>query len=317
MHTNRGLSINFFTRKCRRESEYLIIYARTTHDKSRAEFSLNRELSATLWDNNRKRGKRFSKYVQSLNKYLNQVFTQLHEAHRQLLVENKLITSSHIKARYSGEDEDGKTLLELITYHNSTMHTSLKKETMKNYRSTERNIAGFLRDEYSVEDIKVKKLNYRFIVDFEQYLRKYKPATRTKCANNGAMKHMERLKKMSRLAVWLEWPDKNPFVSYKLRFEKTERQYLTERELKIIEETTFLQPSTQRIKDVFVSACYTGLSYIDVKGLEADHLVKGIDGNDWLYTKRTKTEEPLKIPLLPKAKEIIEKYKYQSNMLIP
>ena len=316
MHTNKRLAINFFTRKCRRESENLIIYARVTHDKSRVEFSLNRELSTTLWDNNRKRGKGFSKYVQSLNKYLDQVFTQLHEAHRQLLEENKVITASAIKARYSGEDEDGKTLLELITYHNSTMHTSLKKGTMKNYRITERNIIGFLRDEYNVEDIKLKKLNYRFIVDFEQYLRKYKPTTRTKCANNGAMKHMERLKKMSRLAVRLEWLEKDPFVNYKLRFEKTERQFLTERELRIIEETTFLQPSTQRIKDVFVFACYTGLSYIDVKELEAGHLVKGIDGNDWLYTKRTKTEEPLKIPLLPKAKEIIKKYKDQPNMLI-
>ena len=53
MHTNSRLSINFFTRKCRRESENLIIHARITHDKSRAEFSLNRELLATLWDNNR------------------------------------------------------------------------------------------------------------------------------------------------------------------------------------------------------------------------------------------------------------------------
>ena len=110
MHTNKRLAINFFTRKCRRESENLIIYARVTHDKSRVEFSLNRELSTTLWDNNRKRGKWFSKYVQSLNKYLDQVFTQLHEAHRQLLEENKLITAGAIRARYSKEDEEVNTL---------------------------------------------------------------------------------------------------------------------------------------------------------------------------------------------------------------
>lgn len=84
------------------------------------------------------------------------------------------------------------------------------------------------------------------------------------CTNNGAMKHMERLKKMSRLAVRLEWLDKDPFINYKLKFKKTERQFLTERELKRIEETTFKIPSHEKIKDFFIFACYTGLSFIDV-----------------------------------------------------
>ncbi|HEX9827037.1 MAG TPA: site-specific integrase, partial [Flavobacteriaceae bacterium] len=183
------------------------------------------------------------------------------------------------------------------------------------YFITERCIKRFLKDEYNVEDILLKKLDYRFIVDFEQYIRKYKPKTRKVCSNNGAMKHMERLKKMSKLAVRMDWLDKDPFVNYKLQFKKTERQFLTERELKLIEETTFNVPSTERIKDLFVFACYTGLSYIDVKELVQDHLVKGIDGNDWLFMKRTKTDTPLKIPLLRKAKVIIEKYNAQQDIL--
>ncbi len=247
---------------------------------------------------------------------MDQVFTGLHEANRQLLEEGKTITSSVVKARYLGEDEEeGKTLLDLITYHNTTMHTSLKAGTMKNYFITERCIKRFLKDEYNIEDIPLKKLDYRFIVDYEQYVRKYKPSTRTGCTNNGAMKHMERLKKMSRLAVRLDWVDKDPFVNFKLKFKKTERQFLTERELKLIEETTFKVPSYEKIKDLFVFACYTGLSYIDVKELKADHLVIGLDGGDWLYTKRTKTDEPLKIPLLPKAKEILEKYQEDANII--
>ncbi len=180
---------------------------------------------------------------------------------------------------------------------------------MKNYYSTERCIKKFLEEEYRVEDIPLKKLNYRFIVDFEQYVREYKPATRSGCANNGAMKHMERLKKMSRLGVRLEWLDKDPFINFKLKFNKTERQFLTEREIKLIQETTFTEPSYEKIKDLFLFACYTGLSYIDVKELRSDHLVIGRDGGDWLFTKREKTEESLKIPLLPIAKKIIEKYK--------
>jgi len=224
------------------------------------------------------------------------------------MVEEKVITPLAIKARFFGEDDGGKTLKQLIAYHNGTMHTSLRPGTRKNYHITERCINLFLKEEYGVEDIKLKKLNYRFISDFEQYLRKYRPSTRTKCTNNGAMKHMERLKKMSRLGVRLDWIAKDPFENYKLRFEKTEREYLTKRELRLIEETTFTKEGIEKCKDVFLFSCYTGLSYIDVKALTPDHLLNGIDGNEWLFTKRIKTNEKLKIPLLLQAKEIIKKY---------
>jgi len=315
MLENSRLSVVFVVRKLTSKIDTIKIYARVTVDGKRAEFNLNRELSVSLWDEKRKRGKGFSKYVISLNKYMDQVFTGLHEAHRQLLQEEVDITSAGIKARYLGEDERGKSLLDLITYHNTSMHTSLRIGTMKNYYSSERCIKLFLEEELDVEDILLKKLNYGFIVDFEQYLRRYKPTTRMGCANNGAMKHMERLKKMSKLAVKLEWLEKDPFINFKLRFEKTERHFLTERELQLIEETIFKVPSTQHIKDLFIFACYTGLSFIDVHELKRDHLVMGIDGNDWLYTKRTKTDEPLKIPLLPKAKEILDKYKDEQDMV--
>ncbi|WP_136469000.1 site-specific integrase [Flagellimonas onchidii] len=309
------LSVVFITRKLNLEKGSIKIYARVTIDGKRAEFSLNRELSVSLWDEKRKRGRGHSNYVISLNKYLDQVFTGLHEAHRQLLQEDADITSASVKARFLKEDDCGKTLLDLIAYHNITMVNILKPGTMKNYYSTQRCIKKFLEEELKVKDITLKKLNYGFIIDFEQYVRKYKPSTRMGCTNNGAMKHMERLKKISKLGVRLEWLEKDPFVNFKLRFEKTERQFLTERDLCLIEETTFKKSSTEQIKDLFIFACYTGLSFIDVEGLKAKHLVKGIDGNNWLYTKRTKTEEPLRIPLLPKALEIIEKYQEEPQII--
>src|SRR5690606_15107773 len=308
MQKNNRLTINFFTRKHKVQSENRIVYCRITIDGERTDFSINREIKTNLWDNSRKRGKGFSNYVISLNKYLDQIYTGLHEAHRLLMAEGKVITPLAIKARFFGEDEGGKTLKQLISYHNGTMHTSLRPGTRKNYHITERCISLFLKEEYGIEDIKLKKLNYRFISDFEQYLRKYRPSTRTTCTNNGATKHMERLKKMSRLAVRLDWITKDPFENYKLRFEKTEREYLTKRELRLIEETTFTKEGVEKCKDVFLFSCYTGLSYIDVKALTPDHLLKGIDGNEWLFTKRIKTDEKLKIPLLPQAKEIIKKY---------
>ena len=122
------------------------------------------------------------------------------------------------------------------------------------------------------------------------------------------MKHLERLMKVTKLGVRLEWMDKDPFRNFKLRFDKFDRKYLTQREIDLIEDTTFTSLGKERVKDVFLFSCYTGLTFMDIKLLTRDNVSRGIDGNYWIYTKRIKTDEPLKIPMLPRAVEIMRKY---------
>jgi site-specific recombinase XerD len=43
--------------------------------------------------------------------------------------------------------------------------------------------------------------------------------------------------------------------------------------------------------------------------LTTDNICIGIDGELWIYYRREKTTKPIRIPLLPKALQIIEKYK--------
>jgi len=76
-----------------------------------------------------------------------------------------------------------------------------------------------------------------------------------------------------------------------------------------LENTDFKSERLQKVKDCFVFSCYTGLSYVDVKELTEDNIVKGIDKNNWIYTKREKTDELVKIPILPKAWTILQKYR--------
>jgi len=158
-------------------------------------------------------------------------------------------------------------------------------------------------------------LNYRFICDFEQFLRNYRN-TNNVCmlTNNGVMKHLERFKKIINLAIKLEWIPKNPFQMFQLKFDKYDRQYLTERELDLIENTSFNQERLERVKDIFIFSCYTGLSYIDVKELTNHQIVIRMDHKYWIHTKREKTNEMVKVPILPKALDIIEKYKGIAQM---
>ncbi len=309
MRTNSTLGVIFFTRKKRNDPEKLDIYVRITVNKKRAEFSIKRDIAVCNWNIFRCRAKETDQNLILLNTYLDDVYAEVLNAHKQLHSERKLISAKAIKSRYFGEDEERMTLMKAVEYHNSNINKSLKPGTLKNYFSTEKYLKEFLQERLKTDDIYLIQLNYKFIVNFENYIRTYTPKkARKTCSNNGTMKHLERLMKITTLALKMEWLDKDPFRNFKLRYIRNERDYLTERELDLIEETSFMTIGLNSVKDVFLFSCYTGLSYIDIKELHPDQVLIGIDGNQRIHTKRVKTNESVKIPLLPRAKEILDKY---------
>ncbi|MDN3656154.1 site-specific integrase [Ferruginibacter paludis] len=56
-------------------------------------------------------------------------------------------------------------------------------------------------------------------------------------------------------------------------------------------------------------SCYTGLPYADVKELKRSEIIIGIDGERWISIDRQKTGTPSKIPVLPIAAKLLDKYK--------
>jgi len=134
--------------------------------------------------------------------------------------------------------------------------------------------------------------------------------------NNTVMKHIERLRKMIKMAIRYEWMEKDPFISFQQKFHRVERGFLFEEELKRIEEKEFSIPRLQYVKDLFVFGCYTGLAYIDVIQLSPENIQIGIDKQYWLFTNRVKTDNPVRIPILPVAMDIINKYKNDLKAIV-
>lgn len=314
MRTSKTFSIHFWANSAKIKDDLTPIYARVTVDGKRAEISLKRSITVTYWDTRSKRANWRFPEGKALNAYLDQVYADLLACHKQLLGESKFVTAQTIKARYLGEDEQHKTLLELVSYHNENMRSILKPGTLKNYYTTERYIKRYLKNKLKTNDIYLKQLSYKFIIDFEQFLRNGKSINDGQpLRNNGVMKHLERLKKLMNLALQLEWVEKDPFIRFKLKFKKHNREYLSQLELERIETGVLNKENLQKTRDIFVFACYTGLSYIDVKSLSEEHIVRGIDGDFWIFTKREKNDQPVKIPLLDKAFDILKKYEHCSG----
>ncbi|MFI8379811.1 site-specific integrase [Leeuwenhoekiella sp. NPDC079379] len=315
MGTSNTFNIHFWLNLSKRNEDLAPIYARITVNGKRAEISLQKQTSVTFWDTKLKQTNLRSAEGKALNSYLDQVYTKLLTCHNDLLDEFNVVTARSIKARFLGQDQNNKTLLELVTYHNEKMEGILKPGTLKNYYTTKKYIQHFLIKKKNSPDLFLKQINYSFIIDFEHYLRKGTPLqTSNPLSNNGIMKHLERLRKLMNFALDLGWLEKNPFARYRLKFSKFEKQYLTKDELQKIETADLKISKLQIVRDIFIFACYTGLSFIDIKNLHQNNIVKGIDDSDWIFTQREKNGQVVKVPLLPIPLHLLSKYQKYSEL---
>jgi integrase len=66
---------------------------------------------------------------------------------------------------------------------------------------------------------------------------------------------------------------------------------------------------------MFLFGCFTGLSYIDIKTLSQEHFESEGAGRIWIKKRRVKTGVLSRIPLLPVAKLILDKYKGGDKLL--
>jgi site-specific recombinase XerD len=310
MKTTSTFSILLWADLARAKGNQAAIYARIMVNGKRASLGLKCKVSRLDWDAHKGRARGNSQKARMLNSYLEQVNSNLFKSYQDLKNERKFITSQAIKSRYLGEDEQNHTINDIIKYHTEDMDGKLKWGTQKNYFTTQNYISKFLIKTFKTNDIYLQELDYNFIIKFEKYLRAHSPEDYQKpMGNNTVMKHIERLRKLINLSFKLGWIASDPFVNFKAQFIKTERGFLSLDELSRIEEKHFLIERLELVKDLFIFSCYTSLSYIDVIKLTDDNIILGIDGELWIHYSREKTTKSIKIPLLPKALEIIEKYK--------
>ncbi len=317
MKTTPTFSIHFWANFSRVKDGQTLLYARITVNGKRATIGLKQKVAVADWDIHKNRIRGTNQQARLINSYLDEVYSSLFSCYQSLKLTHKVITAQSIKRKYLGNAEDAKTLSDIINYHTEDMAGKLKWGTQKNYFTTQKYISGFLVKQYRSTDIYLQELDYDFIMKFEKFLRAHQPVAPQKpMGNNTVMKHIERLRKLVYLSCKLGWIGQDPFINFSAKYIKNDREFLSINELQQIESRDFDISRLELVKDLFVFSCYTGLSYIDVVQLTQDNLGQGIDGELWVSYRREKTSKPIRVPLLPKALEILEKYKRNKRSAI-
>lgn len=309
MRTSTTFSILFWIYTSRAKNNESTVYARISVNGKKINISLKCKANIHNWDPSRQRARGTNAKSRALNQYLDNVHAQLVQCYQDLKFKEKFITVELVKSAYLGEDENTRTLLQLINYHSNKTKNTLAPGTIRNFQVTTGYIERFLKDKRRTTDIYLHELNYALITEFESYLHNYWPGGHPKAmSQNTVMKHLQRFRKIVTLGYHLEWMDQDPFRRWKPTFEKRERGFLSAAELSNLETYRLPLERLDRVRDLFVFSCYTGLAYADIMKLTSDQLSIGMDGNTWIITKLQKTKTSVRVPLLQKARELLKKY---------
>ncbi|MBQ2882281.1 MAG: site-specific integrase [Alphaproteobacteria bacterium] len=282
----------------------------------RAEFQTGRKIAPENWDNGKQQAKGKTTEAKLLNAYLNQLRNKVYLKEIELMQRGYLITARLLRDAVIDKVEalNEKTLFQVLAEHNEEQKklvgNGVSKATYFISEYTDRLLKEYVKQKYKREDLFLRELNLSFIQSFHTFLKIDKGM-----AQNSSTKHLKLLKKIINMAVANSYITYNPFTTYKIEREPVEIDFLDEEELrKIINFDTPL-PRLERAKDMFLFGCFTGLAYIDIKTLAPEHFEKDSAGRIWIKKKRVKTGVLSRIPLLPIAKLILDKYKGGEKLL--
>ena len=286
------------------------VYARISVAGQRTEFNVNRNVAPENWNAAKGMPKGHSRRDIELSKHLDSIRVRISEIHAQLVKDEEVINPIVLKNHYLGNIAGPKMLCEVFQevvdqYKDKLEVGDVCRCTFLRWERCVKYLSEFLQQREGRPDIPIKKLTSGMIDDFEHFLRINKEN-----GNNAAVKYIRYLKKVTRIAIANKWMDEDPFVNKRYTRTQAKREALNEEELKrlmLLHLTDW--PSLERVRDMFVFCCFTGLAFVDVSTLTKEQIYVDDNGEKWIKKPRQKTGEISTIPLLSIPEKILEKYK--------
>lgn len=309
--------VYFTLRKNRPDKNgYIPIVMSLATNKQRCYIRTGKKVQLADWSTEREEMKGRSKEAESLNSYLNELRNQVYQKEVQLMEHGYVVTVDLLKEALENNIDAlaEKTLMQVLSEHNvakkQLVGKSLAPATYWVYEYTEKILKEYMQEQYKRTDLTLKEINLGFIQGFHTFL-----LTKKNMSQNSCSKHLKFLKAIINYAVANNYIVYNLVNAYKIERTPVEMDYLDEDELRRIINFETPLPRLERARDMFLFGCFTGLSYIDIKTLSEEHFERDDAGRIWIKKKRVKTGILSRIPLLPMAKMILEKYKGGSCIL--
>jgi len=301
------VTVNFsLKRKKSRADGKCPVYVRCTKNDQRFELSTGIFISPESWDDKKQKVSGRSEETRILNNRITRINVRIQDVYMQIELKGESPSVISLKNKLLGVSDD-KGVLEILNNLIKGIELRVGNDysdgTLKHYKTTRERIEKFLKKQFGKNDLPLSLVDYNFLDSFDIYLK-----TCHQLRPNTALTYHKHLKRVLNTAIALNLITVNPYNSFKVTRNETHRDYLAIHEIEQIRNKKICTLRMENIRDVFVFACYTGLSFAELKRLSSHHIFLGDDGGKWIIIDRTKTDIRCRVPLLPQANEILLKY---------
>ena len=319
-----------FTLESRKKDGVLIvenvpIRMRVNFASKRIEFTTGYRIDAAKWDSDKQRVRngctnKLKQSASEINASLLGYYTEVQEIFKKFEVEEIMPTPEQIKEAFNALHKP----IEEVKQRKSTPNAFYKAfdefvrdcgrqndwtdSTYEKFAAVKNHLMNF-RDGLTFDFFDEKGLN-----DYVTYLRDVK-----EMRNSTIGKQLSFLKWFLRWAFKKGLHQNNAYDSYKPKLKSTQKKiiFLTWEELNKLREFEIpaAKQALDRVRDVFLFQCFTGLRYSDVFNLRRSD-IKG----DHIEVTTVKTSDSLIIELNNHSKAILDKYKdvaFEDDKVLP
>ena len=319
-----------FTLESRKKDGVLIvenvpIRMRVNFASKRIEFTTGYRIDAAKWDSDKQRVRngctnKLKQSASEINASLLGYYTEVQEIFKKFEVEEIMPTPEQIKEAFNAlhkpiEEVKQRKLTPNAFYkvfdefvRDCGRQNDWTDSTYEKFAAVKNHLMNF-RDELTFDFFDEKGLN-----DYVTYLRDVK-----EMRNSTIGKQLSFLKWFLRWAFKKGLHQNNAYDSYKPKLKSTQKKiiFLTWEELNKLREFEIpaAKQALDRVRDVFLFQCFTGLRYSDVFNLRRSD-IKG----DHIEVTTVKTSDSLIIELNNHSKAILDKYKdvaFEDDKVLP
>jgi site-specific recombinase XerD len=303
-----NIRINFLCRKTYKndEGKYPIVMRIIYRDERRDIFT-GLYCAKEEWDSKHNRLFRLNRYSNTVNSNLDLIQRKAFEVFEILKYSGLVFTIDELVDKIKGKDEKPALLNEYLEQEKARIEKRLGVDitpaTCDKYRRSAAHVQSFLQLEYKVKNYPIQRIDVTFLEKYFQYLRSVK-----NISHNSSIKYVTFFKTILMPAMRAGILKTDPFRDLRLKQKPVIKGYLTQEEIDKLIGAELTSHDLQRVRDIFLLSCYTGLAYSDIKQLAKHHIFK--DGEDCFFIRkpRQKTGQESVIPILPAARRILQKY---------
>ena len=217
-------NVLFWIRKGRTNEKLSPLSCRVTISGQRYEIPTKLHLRSESWSAVAQKSlgktandKEANRYIEDLKITIEDTVTKIRQKNYPLNIEN-------FKLMFQTQDNEFSTISTLFDYHEIMEKKNLRASTFVGYHVTKKHLLNFIRIKYHVSDYDLTAIDKAFVYEFYAYLQGYKREGDTVCAVNGALKHIQRFKKVMNVALQNEWISRNPVCLLNAKKTKVEHR---------------------------------------------------------------------------------------------